>query len=162
MGWGSYFCANLFKILIGLSPICCVCIFVGPMRHSKHVVTQISSCSCIFYRCCVLLHVRCLAECPSDILVLNWTQVSPFAWAYSCLPMFNMFWSMNVCSTHFAQVMPQCQAMHTLCILQAHPMHLLVHSLALAHAQHRHTHAQLFTSCIVLLFTCFNTYNMLF
>ena len=83
LGWGSYFCEIFFKILIGLSPICCVCIYVGPIRHFKHVLRQISSCSCIFHRCCVLLHVRCLTECPNDILVLNWTQVSPFAWVYS-------------------------------------------------------------------------------
>ena len=67
------FCEIFFKTLIGLSPICYVCICVGPMRHSDHVLRKISSCSCIFHRCCVLLHVRCLAECPSDILVLNWT-----------------------------------------------------------------------------------------
>ena len=101
-GLGSYFCENVFKILIGLSPICCVCIYVGPLWQIKHVLRQISSCSCIFHRCCVLLHVRCLTECPNDILVLNWTQVSPFAWVYSWLTMFNMFWSMNVYSTHFA------------------------------------------------------------
>ena len=88
------FCENFFKILIGLSPICYVCICVGPMRHSNHVLRQISSCSCIFHRCCALLHVRCLTEFPSDILMLNWTQVSPFAGVYSCLPMFNIFWSM--------------------------------------------------------------------
>ena len=70
------FCENFFKTLIGLSPICWVCICVGPMRHFDHVLRQISSCSCIFHRCCVLLHVRCLTECPSDILVLNWTLVS--------------------------------------------------------------------------------------
>ena len=56
-GWGSYFCAKFFKIFIGLSPICCVCICVGPMRHSKHVLRQISSCSRIFIDvvyCCML------------------------------------------------------------------------------------------------------------
>ena len=106
-----------FKILIGLSLIWCVCICVDAMWQIKHVLRKISSYSCIFHRCCVLLHVRCLIECPSDILVLNWTQVSPFAWVYSWLTMFNMFWSMNVCSTHFSQVVPQCHALHTLCIL---------------------------------------------
>ena len=116
-GWDSYLCDFFFKILIGLSPICCVCICVDPMRHSIHVMRHFHSSSCIIHRCCSLLHVRCLTECPSDILVLNWTQVSPFAWVYSCLPMFNMFWSMNVCSTHFVQVVPQCHAMHTLGIL---------------------------------------------
>ena len=73
LGWGSYFCDNFFKILIGLNPICSVYICVGPMTHSNHVLRQISSCSCIIHRCCSLLHVRCLTECPSDILVLNWT-----------------------------------------------------------------------------------------
>ena len=108
------FCENFFKTLIRLNPICWVCICVGLMRHFDHVLRQISSCSCIFHRCCVLLHVRCLTECPSDILVLIWTQMSSFAWVYSCLP---MFWSMNMYSTHFVQVVPQCHAMHTLDIL---------------------------------------------
>ena len=100
------FVQNVFKILIGFSPIWCVCICVDPMRHSIHVMRNFHSCSCIIHRCCSLLHVRCLTECPTDILVLNWTQVSPFTWDYSWLTMFNMFWSMNVCSTHFVHVMP--------------------------------------------------------
>ena len=59
LGWGSYFCEKNFKILIGLSLIWCVCICVDPMRHSNHVLRQISSCSCIIHRCCSLLHVKC-------------------------------------------------------------------------------------------------------
>ena len=106
-----------FKILIGLSPIWCVCICVGPMWQIKHVLRQISSCSCIFHRCCILLHVRCLTDCPSDIFVLNWTQVSPFAWVYSWLTIFNMFWSMNV----FYTLCPSCALMPCL----AHTMHPL-------------------------------------
>ena len=55
------------------------CTYVGPMWHSKCVLRQFSSCSCIFHKCCALLHVSCLTECPSDILKLNWTPMSPFA-----------------------------------------------------------------------------------
>ena len=82
-GLGFLFLWKFFKILIGLSPICYVCICVGPMRHSNHELRQISSCSCIIQRCCSLLHVRCLTECSYDILVVFWTQLSSFAWVYS-------------------------------------------------------------------------------
>ena len=145
---------KFFKILIGLSPICCVCIYVGPLRHSNHVLRQFSSYSCIIHRCCVLLHVRCLTECPSDILVLNWTQVSHFGWVYFWLTMFNMFWSLNVCSTHFAQVVPQCHVMHTLGTHYASPVTLTCISSCTTHS---HT-------CTVMHYafvSCFNTYSML-
>ena len=148
LGWGSYFCENFFKILIGLNPICRVYICVGPMRHSNHVLSQISSCSCIIHRCCSLLHVRCLTECPSDILVLYWTQMSSNTWVSFWLNMLDMFWSMSVCFTHFPTL---CHAMHTLCITYCAHMH-----------QFMHTHAQWFTSCILFLFTWLNTYSMLF
>ena len=80
LGWGSYFCEIFFKILIWLSPIWCLCICVGPLRHSKHVLRQFSPCSCIVHSWISLLHAKCLTECPSDILVLNWTQLSSNAW----------------------------------------------------------------------------------
>ena len=113
-GLGFLFLWKFFKILIGLSPICYVCICVGPMRHSNHVLRQISSCSCIIHRCCSLLHVRFLTECPSDILVLNWTQMSSNTWVSFWLNMLDMFWSMGVCFIHFNLFVPQCHAMHTL------------------------------------------------
>ena len=78
-GWGSQFCEMFSKILIGPSPICYVCICVGPMRHFNLVLRHFHSCSCLVHWCCALLHAKCLIECPSDILVLIWTQVSHFA-----------------------------------------------------------------------------------
>ena len=80
MGWGSNFCEKFSKSLIVLSPICCLCICVGPLWHSKHVLRQFSPCSCIVHSWNSLLHAKCLTECSSDILVLNWSQLSSNAW----------------------------------------------------------------------------------
>ena len=91
-----------FKILIGLSPIYHFCICVGPLWHFKVVLRHSSLCSCIFHHCCALLHDRSLSQCPSDILELNWTQVSSNDRFLSCLIMLTMFWSLSVCFTHFA------------------------------------------------------------
>ena len=108
------FCENFSKSLIRLSPIWCLCICVGPLRHSKLVLRQISPCSCIVHSWNSLLHARCLTKCPNDILVLNWTQLSSNAWFLSWLIMFIMFWSMFACFTHYVHFAPQCHAMHTL------------------------------------------------
>ena len=80
------FCGIFSKSLIGLSPICCDCSSVGPLWQFEHVLRQISLCSCILHYLCTLLHVRCLTKCPSDIFVLNWTQVSSNAWLLPILP----------------------------------------------------------------------------
>ena len=132
-GWVSQFCEKFSKILIGLSPIWCLCIYVGPMwqfEHVlwqfKHVLRQFALCSCILHHLCNLLHVRCLTKCPSDIFVMNWTQVSSNAWILSWLIMFIMFWSLDVYFTHCAHFVPQCHDMHTLSTLWAHLMHLML------------------------------------
>ena len=79
LGWGSYFCEIFFlKFWLGWVPFD-VCV-VGPLRHSKHVLRLFSPCSCIVHCWISLLHARCLTECPSDILLLNWTQLSSNAW----------------------------------------------------------------------------------
>ena len=96
------FCEHFSKILIGLSPIYRLCICIGPLWHFKVVLRHSSLCSCIFHHCCALLHDRCLSQCPSDILELNWTQVSSNDRFLSCLIMLTMFWSLSVCFTHFA------------------------------------------------------------
>ena len=114
-GLGSYFCEKVFKILIGLSPICCVCIYVGPMWQSDLVLRHFHSCSCIVHWCCALLHAKCLIECPSDILMLNWTLISSNSWVSFWLNMLDMFWSMGVCFTHIDFFVPQCLAIYTLC-----------------------------------------------
>lgn len=67
----------------GLSPIYCDCSCVGPLWQFEHVLKQISLCSCSLHHLCTLLHVRCLTKCPSDIFVLNWTEVSSNAWILS-------------------------------------------------------------------------------
>ena len=76
IGWVLSFCEIFSKFLIGLSPICCDCSCVGPLWQFEHVLRKISLCSCILHHLCTLLHVRCLTKCPSDIFVLNQTQVS--------------------------------------------------------------------------------------
>ena len=153
---------NVFKILIGLSPICCVGICVGPMRHYDLILRHFHSCSCIFHWCCALLHAKCLTKCPSDILVLIWTQVSPFAWVSFWLNMLDMFWSMGVCFTHFNLFVPQCHAMHTLGTHYASPTALTcISSCTHMHNICRHMLSHL-NSCIVFMFTCFNCYSMLF
>ena len=126
------------KSLIRLSPICCDCSCVGPMWQFEHVLRHFSLCSCIFHHLCTLLHVRCLTECPSDIFVLNWIKVNSNFKVYTCLTLFNLFWSLIMCLTHFAHV-AQTRA------LQAHLMHLMMHTHAPAHALPRHTHTDTVT-----------------
>ena len=98
------FCEMFSRSLIGLSPICCDCSCVGPMWQFKHVLRHFSLCSCIIHNCCALLHVKCLTVCPSDIFVLNWIQVNSNFWVYTCLTLFNLFWSLIMCLTYFAHV----------------------------------------------------------
>ena len=93
------FCEIFLKSLIRLSPICYDYSCVGPMWHFEHVLRHFSLCSCIFHHLCTLLHVRCLTECPSDIFVLNWIQVNSNFWDYTCLTLFNLFWSLIMCIT---------------------------------------------------------------
>ena len=155
MGWGTWFCQKIFKSLIGLSPIWSMCICVGFVWHSKHVLRHFHLCSCIVHWCSSLLHAMCLTECSCEILVVYWTQMSSIAWVYFWLNMFHIFWSMSVCFTHFP----------ILCLTMpwhAPPRHPLGTPHASPAAQHMHTHAQSFISCIRLLFTYFNTYSMLF
>ena len=133
MGWVLNFCENFSKILIGLSPICRLCICVGPLWHFTVVLMHFSICSCILHKSYALLLDRCLSKCPSDILVLNWTQVSSNDRFLSCLIMLTMFWSLSLCFTHFAHVA------HT-----GHTLGLSRHNL-----------------CIVIMLTWFNAFSML-
>ena len=115
---------NFFKILIGLCPICHDCIFVGPLWQFELVFRHIFICSCIAHMCSVVLHSKCLTKCSSGIFELVWTQMSSFVWIYPLLNLFNMFWSLGVCFTHFAQLcltMP-CHASprHASCTPHAH------------------------------------------
>ena len=89
-----------------------------------------SLCSCIFHHCCALLHFRCLTECPSDIFELNWIQVNSNFWVYTCLTLFNLFWSLIMCFTHFAHV---AHTRHTPKHPLSTPMHLMLQSHASAH-----------------------------
>ena len=113
---GFLFLVNFFffKSLIGLCPICYLCIYVGPLWQFDHVLRPFSICSRIFHNCCALLHVMCLTDCLSDSSVLFWTQLSSNLWCWSCLIIWVLFWSSCVCFTHFFQFVPQCHAMHTL------------------------------------------------
>ena len=93
-----------FKSLIGLSPICYLCICVGPLRHFKGVLRHFLICSCIVHNSYASLLVRCLTKCPSDIFVLNWIQVNSNFWVSICLKLFHLFWYLSMCFTHFAHV----------------------------------------------------------
>ena len=87
MGWGSWFCEKFFKILIGLSPIWSLCICVGPVWHSNHVLRLFHLCSCIVHLCCGLLHAKCLTKCSSDILCcigLKWVPVLRVTLNWTC------------------------------------------------------------------------------
>ena len=112
--WISFSNEYFSKSLIGLCPICCLCIYVGPLWQFDHVLRYFSICSCIFHNYCALLHVMCLTDCLSDSSVLFWTQLSSNLWCWSCLIIWIIFWSSCVCFTHFVQFVPQCHAMHTL------------------------------------------------
>ena len=89
------------KSLIGLCPICCFCICVGPLWQFNHVLRHFSICSCIFHNCCALLHIMCLTDCLSDSSVLFWTQLSSNLWCWFCLIIWIIFWSSCVCFTYF-------------------------------------------------------------
>ena len=72
-----------------------------------------------------VLHIMCLIKCLSGIFELFWTPMSSKFWDYSWLNLFNMFWSLGVCFTHFDPTCAHtCLAMHylmhTLCTLHAH------------------------------------------
>ena len=126
------FCENFSKILIGLSPIYRLCICVGPLWHFKVVLRHFSISSCILHNSYALLHDRCLSKCPSDILVLNWTQVSSNDMILSYLIMFFMFWFVFVFVFHTLSIlclnaMPcthQALSRHTSCITCCTHMHL--------------------------------------
>ena len=122
--------------MIGLSPIYCDCSCVGPMWQFEHVLRHFSLCSCFFHHLCTLLHVRCLTKCPSDIFVLNWIQVNSNFWVYTCLTLFNLFWSLIMCLTHFAHV---AHTRHTLGPSR-HTSCIMMHTHAPAHALPKHTH----------------------
>ena len=129
------------KSLIGLSPIYCDCSCVGPMWQFEHVLRHFSLCSCFFHHLCTLLHVRCLTECLCDIFVLNWIQVNSNFWVYTCLTLFNLFWSLIMCLTHFAHV---AHTRHTLGPSR-HTSCIMMHTHAPAHALPKHTHTYIVT-----------------
>ena len=85
------FCQNLFKFLIGLCPICLVCVCVGPMWQFWLVFRQNFSWSCIAHMLSRVLHIMCLIKYSSDIFELFWTPMSSKFWDYSWLNLHNMF-----------------------------------------------------------------------
>ena len=124
--------------MIGLSSIYCFCICV--LWNFKVVLRHSSLCSYIFHHCCALLLVSCLIECPSDILELNWIQVNSNFWVYTCLTLFNLFWSLIMCFTHFAHV---AHTRHTPKHPFSTPMHLMLQSHAspcITCCTHMHPH----------------------
>ena len=84
---------------------------------------------------------------------LNWVPMLGFYLDWSCLSCFGQC----LCVLHTMSIlclnaMP-CITRHISCISCCIPMLHMLHTHASAHAQHRHTHAQWFTLCILLLFT---------
>ena len=140
--------------MIGLSPIWFVCNCVGPMWQFKHVLRYFHMCLCIVHSCCSLLHAMCLTECPYDILVLFWTQLSSIAWVCPWLNMLDMFWSLGGCFDHFSQFVPY----HAMQLLGTHYASPATRSCI---SSCTHMHSQLF-SCIVFMFTWFSYYSMVF
>ena len=114
LGWISFSSEYFSKSLIGLCPICCLCICIGPLWQFDHVLRHFFICSCILYNCCALLHLMCLTDCLSDSSMLFWTQLSSNLCCWSCMIIWIIFWSSCVCFTHIVQFVPQCHAMHTL------------------------------------------------
>ena len=127
MGWVPF--AVYASVLAPYGILSRLCICVGPLWHFKVVLRHFSICSCILHYNYALLHDRCLLKCPSDILVLNWTQVSSNDRFLSCLIMLTMFWSFALCFTHFAHV--------------AHTRHILGlsrHTSCISCCTHMHQH----------------------
>ena len=143
-------CKFFSKSLIRLSPIWCLCIYVGSLRHFKFVLRNFSFGSCIIHISCALLHVKCLTKCPSDIFVLNWIQVNSNLWVYTCLTLFHLFWSPIMCFTHFALVAHTRRTLgpfrHTSCISWCTHMHQHMHCLG----THRHSYL-IHALCLCLL-----------
>ena len=128
-GWKSLFLCNFFfffNFLIGLCPICFVCVCVGPLWHFNIYLGKIYICSCIAYMLVVVVHTKCLLKCLNGILVLFWTPMSTKLWGLPWLYIFIMFWSLVVCFTHFDPNM-------------------------LSHASHMHTLAHFVMFCISLM-----------
>ena len=141
---------NFPKSLIGLSPIWCDCSCVGPLWQIELVLRYFSLCSCIIHNCCAFLHVKCLIECPGDIFVLNLIQVNSNFWVYTCLTLFNLFWSQIMCLTNFAHVAHTRHTLgpsrHTSCISWCTHMHQHMHCLG----THRHSYL-IHALCLCLL-----------
>ena len=76
MGWGFYFYATFFQN-IDWAVFYLICLFLcWPLKAFYACIEAFFfSFSCIAHSWKLLLHTRCLTECPSDILVLNWTQL---------------------------------------------------------------------------------------
>ena len=134
---GFLFLVNFFfkKSLIGMCPIFCLCICVGPLWQFDHVLRHFSICSCIFHNYCALLHVMCLTDCLSDssMLFLDSTEFQSL--------MLVLFDHMN----HFLIIL--C-VFYTLCSVcasipyHAHPRHPLGTSSCISTCtiMHLHTH----------------------
>ena len=138
---------------------------VGPLWHFNHVLRHFYMCSCIVHSCSVVLHAKYLTKCSSGILCcigLKWVPLLGFTLDWTCLTCFGQW----VCVLH---TLPNLCLNAMPCTIYAHTRHPLgTHHASphayiyTAHAQHMHTHAHLLFSCILLMFTLFSTFSMLF
>jgi len=112
-----------------------------------------------------VLHIMCLIKCSSDIFELFWTLVSSKFWDYPWLNLYNMFWSLGVCFTHFDPNVPihalpyisKAHLMHTTCTLDAHTCTVVIFLhfndiYMFYHLNHVHLTLLYFVLSVMLLF----------
>ena len=107
LGWVSNFCENFFNSLIWLSPIWCLCIYVGPLWQFELVLRHISSCSCIFLfffiNCCMLGVWQNVRVTFFGCIELKWVSLpkfSLFELVSHALDVFNSLCSQIPCLVH--------------------------------------------------------------
>ena len=111
LGWVSIFCENFFNSLIGLSPIWCLCICVGPLWKFELVLRHFSSCSCIFYcfiNCCMLGVRQNFQVTFFDCIELKWVSLlefSLFDLVSHALVVFNSLCSQMPCLAHIVHTL---------------------------------------------------------
>ena len=70
------------------------------------------------------MRTRCLIKCLYGIFSLFWTPISTKFWGLPYLYMFNMFWSLVVCFTHFFPwVLVHALIIHCTCTLDSPTTH---------------------------------------
>ena len=138
LGWVSKFCENFSNYLIGLSPISCLCICVGPLWQIELVLRHFSSCSSISH--CV--YILCMLDVWQNVQVTffgcigrKWVPLLEFILVElvsHALDGFNSFCASMPCLAHTVNIFgiysPPPPPMHH--VLHTHAL-LLIHVLCL-------------------------------